>query len=687
MAKKDDIAFQSIVRSEIQSAVNYTDQELASDRVETMDFYLGEPFGNEQPGRSQVVMTEVADCIEMMMPSLMKIFTASGDFVRFAPRGPEDVQAAAQATEYVNFILNSDNNGFVVLHNMFKDALLFKMGVVKSYYDETETVTEDEYEGLTEDELTALLSDPDLEVVEQESRPLGEDVEMPDGSFMPAPMVYDIRVKRPQKDGRVRIENVPPEEFLFNRRAKSIDDCRFAAHRTKLSKSELISMGYDRKVVEEHAGYVDNDTVGEVQTRFEDVESGANDDTHDPSEQGVLYTEVYIRTDYDGDGIAELRRVCCLGSGYEVVKNEPYSMMPFSVVSPILMPHRMVGRSVAELLKDIQLIKSSLIRQQLDNVYLTNNARVAAVEGQVNLDDLTSNRPGGIVRMRAPGMVQPISPPSISQAAFPLMQYMDEVKQNRTGLTKASMGLDPDSLQSSTRAAVAATISASQQKIEMIARVFAETGVRHLMQSILKLVSQYQQQPRIVRLRNQFVPMDPQNWDTEFDTIVEVGLGTGDNDRRIAVLTQIAAKQEEILTKLGVVNPLCTLQQYRDTLGKIVELNGFKDSSAFFLSPDNLDPETQQKIQQRAGKQETPEDKVIALEKAKAQAEIENDRMKLQAEIEMKREKAAAELEIKRQEMEMKMQMRIREMQLEAELRGVEAISGVDVSTNLPRAQ
>lgn len=687
MAKKDDIAFQSIVRSEIQSAVNYTDQELASDRVETMDFYLGEPFGNEQPGRSQVVMTEIADCVEAMMPSLMKIFTASGDFVRFAPRGPEDVQAAAQATEYVNFILNSDNNGFVVLHNMFKDALLFKMGVVKSYYDETETVTEDEYEGLTEDELTALLSDPDLEVVEQESRPLGEDVEMPDGSVMPAPMVYDIRVKRTQKDGRVRIENVPPEEFLFNRRAKSIDDCRFAAHRTKLSKSELISMGYDRKVVEEHAGFVDNDTVGEVQTRFEDVESGANDDTHDPSEQGVLYTEVYIRTDYDGDGIAELRRVCCLGSGYEVVKNEPYSMMPFSVVSPILMPHRMVGRSVAELLKDIQLIKSSLIRQQLDNVYLTNNARVAAVEGQVNLDDLTSNRPGGIVRMRAPGMVQPISPPSISQAAFPLMQYMDEVKQNRTGLTKASMGLDPDSLQSSTRAAVAATISASQQKIEMIARVFAETGVRHLMQSILKLVSQYQQQPRIVRLRNQFVPMDPQNWDTEFDTIVEVGLGTGDNDRRIAVLTQIAAKQEEILTKLGVVNPLCTLQQYRDTLGKIVELNGFKDSSAFFLSPDNLDPETQQKIQQRAGKQETPEDKVIALEKAKAQAEIENDRMKLQAEIEMKREKAAAELEIKRQEMEMKMQMRIREMQLEAELRGVEAISGVDVSTNLPRAQ
>ena len=685
--KKDEVEFQSIVRNEIESAINYTDQELSAERVETMDYYMGEKFGNEQPGRSQVVMTEISDSIEMLMPSLLKIFTASGDFVRFAPRGPEDVEAAQQATDYVNFIMNSDNPGFVILHNMMKDSLLFKLGVVKTYFDQTETVTEDEYEGLTEDELTALLADENLEVIEQESRVLGEDQAMPDGTMMPAPMVFDVRVRRTQSDGRVKIENIPPEEFLYNRRAKSIEDCRFAAHRTRVSASELISMGYDQDLVERHAGFTEVDESGEVQTRFEDVESGSSDSTEDPSEQGVLYTEVYLRTDYDGDGIAELRRICCVGSSYEIVKNEPFGDMPFSVISPILMPHRMVGRSIAELLKDVQLIKSSLIRQQLDNVYLTNNARIAAVEGQVNLDDLTSNRPGGIVRMRAPGMVQPIAPPSISQAAFPLMEYMDSVKENRTGLTKASMGLDPDSLQSSTKAAVAATISASQQKIEMVARVFAETGIKHLMVSVLKLVQQYQQQPRIVRLRNKFVPMDPQNWDTEFDTIVEVGIGTGDNDRRIAVLTQIAAKQEEILTKLGVVNPLCTLQQYRDTLGKIVELNGFKDSSAFFLSPDNLDEETKQKIQERQSKKETPEDKVIALEKAKAQAEIENDRMKLQAEIEMKREKAAAELQIKREEMEMKMQMRMREMQLEAELRGVEAMSGVDVSSNLPRTQ
>ena len=684
MAKKDDIEFHNIVRNEIESAVNYHDTELSSDRIETMDYYLGEPFGNEMDGRSAVVSSDVADTIEAMLPSLMKIFTASGDFVRFAPRGPEDVEAAAQATDYVNFILNSDNNGFVILHNFLKDALLFKYGVVKSYYDETETVTEDSYVGLTEDELTALLADSDIKVVEQEMEPMGEDQVLPDGTTVPAPMAYDVRVKKTEHDGRVRVENIPPEEFLFNRRAKSMDDCRFAAHRTRMPASDLISMGYDRELVESNAGFGEVDD--ERQNRFEDLESGEEDSTLDPSQQSVLYTEVYLKTDYDDDGVAELRRVCCIGDGYEIVKNEPYGMMPFSVVSPILMPHRMVGRSVAELVKDLQEIKSSLLRQQLDNVYLTNNARTAAVEGQVNIDDLMSNRPGGVDRMRAPGMVQPITPPSINQMAFPLLQYIDQVKENRTGMTKASQGLDPDSLQSSTRAAVAATISASQQKIEMIARVFAETGIKHLMQSILRLVQTYQQGQRIVRLRNKFVPMDPQEWDTEFDTIIEVGIGTGDTEKRIAVLTQVAAKQEEILTKLGVANPLCTLQQYRDTLAKIIELNGFKDSSAFLLDPENLPPELQQKIQARHAEQKSPQEEAIELERAKIQAEIESDRMKMQAEIEMKREKAAAEMQLKREEMQMKMELRTQEMQMEAQLRGLEASTGIDISTNLPRA-
>ena len=670
-----ELEFEGIVRSEIESAINHHDTELSGQRVENLDYYMGEPFGNEIDGRSKVVSTEVADVIEMMMPSLMKIFTASGEFVRFAPRGPEDVEAAAQATDYVNFILSNDNNGFVTIHNVMKDALLFKLGVVKSYYDETENVTEENYEALSEDELTALVSDPDIEVT-------GQSATEQEDEF--APTLFDIKVKKTTRFGRVVIENIPPEEFLFSRRAKSMDDCTFAAHRTHLSVSDLVGMGYDQDEVESYAGAEEADS--ELQERFEDLESGAEKTTSDPSQRSVLFTEVYIKSDYDGDGIAELRRVVCLGPAYTVMENEPYDMMPFSVVSPILMPHRMVGRSVAELVKDLQEIKSALLRQQLDNIFATNNSRIAAVEGQGNMDDLMSNRPGGVVRMRAPGMVQPITPPAISQMTFPLLQYIDQVKETRTGLTRASMGLDPDSLQSSTRAAVSATISAAQQKIEMIARVFAETGIKHLMKTVLHLVQLYQQEARVIRLRNSFVQMDPQSWDAQFDTIVEVGLGTGDIEKRISVLGQVASKQEEILTKLGVANPLCTLKQYRDTLAKIIELNGFKDVSAFLLDPDDLPPELQAKIQARHSQQATPQDEVIALEKAKAQAEIESDRMKMQAEIEIKRERAALEMELKREELQLKMELRAQEMQMEAQLRGLEASTGLDISANLPRA-
>ena len=670
-----ELEFEGIVRSEIESAINHHDTELSGQRVENLDYYMGEPFGNEIDGRSKVVSTEVADVIEMMMPSLMKIFTASGEFVRFAPRGPEDVEAAAQATDYVNFILSNDNNGFVTIHNVMKDALLFKLGVVKSYYDETENVTEENYEALSEDELTALVSDPDIEVT-------GQSATEQEDEF--APTLFDIKVKKTTRFGRVVIENIPPEEFLFSRRAKSMDDCTFAAHRTHLSVSDLVGMGYDQDEVESYAGAEEADS--ELQERFEDLESGAEKTTSDPSQRSVLFTEVYIKSDYDGDGIAELRRVVCLGPAYTVMENEPYDMMPFSVVSPILMPHRMVGRSVAELVKDLQEIKSALLRQQLDNIFATNNSRIAAVEGQVNMDDLMSNRPGGVVRMRAPGMVQPITPPAISQMTFPLLQYIDQVKETRTGLTRASMGLDPDSLQSSTRAAVSATISAAQQKIEMIARVFAETGIKHLMKTVLHLVQLYQQAARVIRLQNSFVQMDPQSWDAQFDTIVEVGLGTGDIEKRISVLGQVASKQEEILTKLGVANPLCTLKQYRDTLAKIIELNGFKDVSAFLLDPDDLPPELQAKIQARHSQQATPQDEVIALEKAKAQAEIESDRMKMQAEIEIKRERAALEMELKREELQLKMELRAQEMQMEAQLRGLEASTGLDISANLPRA-
>lgn len=673
MAKMDEIEFQGIVRNEIEQALGHYDTEYSQDRIDAMDYYLGEPFGNEQPDRSQVVSTEVSDTIEHIMPSLMRIFTQSDDYVRFVPHGPEDVAIAEQASDYCNWVINNDNRGFEIMHNWFKDALILKSGIVKFYWDEIIEVETEEYEGLNEDELTMLIADPEVEVVSRDERTIGEDMEGPEGIIIPAPIIYDVKIKRTKNSGNVRIENVPPEEFLIGNRAKSLDDANFVAHRSTMTVSDLVSMGYERDEVEQYAGYTDLDISEERTSRFEDLETSAVSDSNDPTMRNVLVTECYIRSDYDGDGVAEFRRVLTVGNGYHILENEEFDHIPFAMLSPILMPHRAIGRSVAELVMDVQLIKSTLMRQLLDNIYNTNNSRVVAVEGQVNLDDLLTNRPAGIIRTRTAGAVQPLQVPDVSSSVFPALNYMDSVKEQRTGISRQSMGLDADSLQSTTATAVAAMQAASQGKIEMIARVFAETGVRALFRGILHLVTKYQNKEKIIRLRNQFVPMNPREWESSYDVQINVGLGTAQRDQQIAFLSQIAQKQEQVIMQMGLNNPMVSISQYRNTLAKIAELSGFKDATQFFAPSEQIEAALAQQAQ-AAAQQGPQQDPAIALEMQKMQAKMQMEQQKMQMEFDLKRENMAAELELRRQELEFERQLRLEQIR-----------SGLDASTNLPR--
>ena len=664
MAQMDELRFRSILQHEIQSAVNYYDSEFSADRSEVLDYYLGQPFGNEVPNRSQVVATEVSDTIEYIMPSLMKMFASSGDFVRFQPRGPEDVKAAEQATDLVNFAINEDNRGFTVLHNWFKDALLFKQGAVKFYWDETETVVNETYENLTEDEVTLLLDDPAVEVVSQEVIEMG--VVAADGQELPMDVRYNVEVNVKKRSGKVKIDNIPPEEMIFSRRATSLEDCGFIAHRTQVRAGDLIEQGYDEETVLAYAGYDDLDDEGERQARFEELESGDRFESHDPSMREVLVTEAYIRADFDGDNIPELRRVVALGDGVEILENEPFDHVPFALISPILMPHRMVGRSVAEMVMDLQMIKSTIMRQMLDNLYLTNNSRVAAVEGQVNLDDLLSSRPGGVVRTRAPGMVQPLAVPQIGGTAFSMLEYVDQVRDQRTGFSKASMGLDPSTLQSTTASAVNATIQGAQLKIEMIARVFAETGCRDLARGVLALLQKHQDEERVVRIRGEFVSIDPRAWVNGFDMSIDVGLGNGREDEKMSMLLQILGKQEQLLQQLGPNNPVVKPSQYVNTLKRIAEMAGFKDTSQFFNSGEEIDQALAQGQSEEQGNS----------------AEMQ----KLQAELQLKREKMQAELALEREKMQMEIELRRQELQAELQLRQQKLAYGGNVSDNLPRA-
>ena len=650
----DDGELQSVLRAEFDDARDYHTNQLGNERQKAGDYYLGAKFGNEQEGRSSVVSTEVADTIEYVMPSLMRIFASTDEAVRFMPRGPEDVEAAEQASEYVNWVLNNENAGFTILHNWFKDALLNKMGVVKFWWDEKVETSTEEYEGLSDPEFALLVSDQAVEVVEHEQKVLQAAVIDPMSGVMVSPQIvsHEVTVRRRRKYGCIKVDNVPPEEFFANKRARSLEDARFVAHRVEMTASDLIAMGYDRDMVESKAGATsDLETDAERNRRFADL---AKNDPADDSQRTVLVTECYARVDYDGDGIAELRRIVCFGEDMEVAANDPFDHIPFAVVSPILMPHKLVGRSLAELVMDLQLIKSTVLRQLLDNLYLSNNSRVVVVDGQVNLDDLLTNRPGGIVRSAAPGMVSPLSVPQIGQQAFGMLDYLDAVREQRTGINRASMGLDADKLQSTTAIAVQAQMSASQGKLEMIARVFAETGMRALFKGLLHLATKYENRPKIIRLRGKFVPMDPRNWKTEYDVSVNVGLGTGQTQERMQALMMVLGKQEQLLQQLGLQNPVVSPNQYLNTLKQLVQLAGFKDSGQFFAPQIDM----QAMAQQQGEKPPSPAD----LEMAKVQAKVQADQAKAANDIKMAQAKLAAEIKLREAELAAEMALKEREL-------------------------
>lgn len=698
MAKMDDKTFQSLVNDHMVDAVNYYDTEYAMDRAETLDYYLGEPFGNEVENRSQVVATEVSDTIEYIMPQLMKVFQSSDHFARFIAREPEDVKAAEQATDLVNYVINNDNNGFVNIYNWFKDALLFKIGVLKVFWEENIEVKEESYKNLTEDELTVLLDDPDVEVVSQSTNEVGvlrdapsddivedgepseeEIVEIAEDALdtenqIPLFTTFDVDIKRKKNSGRTKIMNVPPEEFLFSRRSVSLETADFVAHRSSMKVGDLVDLGYDYDTVLSHSGYNEIDNEAEVQQRFQDVEAGTRHDSkNDPTMHECLVTEMYLRADYNGDGIPELRRVLAIGESNFILENEAFDHIPFCILSPILMPHRMVGRSVAEMVKDLQLIKSTILRQLLDNMYLTNNSRVGVVEGQVNLEDLLSARPGNIVRMRAPGMVQPLAVPQIGAAGFNMLEYIDQVRDQRTGFSKASLGIDPKALQSTTAAAVNSTIQGAQLKTEMIARVFAETGCKDLAKIVMLLCQKHMMKGRIIRIRNEYVSVDPRAWDNEFDISVEVGLGNGKEDDKMRMLLQVAGKQEQLIGQLGMNNPVVKPSQYVNTLNKIIEMAGFKDTSQFFNNAEQIDQILAQQQQAAQGQ-------------GGASQEFELERQKLQADIALEREKMLLEVQLEREKFEQQLALRREELQAELDLRQQKISLGGDVSTNLPSA-
>lgn len=647
-----DDELQGIVGKEIEDAIDYSDNWVSPYRATATEYYRGDPFGDEEEGRSQVVSMDVRDTVQAIMPSLMRIFHSTDRTVEYAPQGPEDVAAAKQATEYANYIINRDNNGFLHTHAAFKDALIRKVGVLKCYWDDQTKFETHDLTGLDDNALAALMSDPAAEIDIVASEPFGEPSFDPmTGEMLPAPMMHAVRVTYTHPDGRVKLEAVPPEEFLISREAKSLEDADYVAHRRILTVSELVAMGYDYdEVVKMSSAHEDMATNIERTTRNRALNNEMNE-RHDPAMKKVLYVENYIKVDYDQDGIAELRKICTAGDGNKILMNEPCAIVPFATFCPDPEAHDFYGMSTADAVMDIQRIKSSIMRNTLDSLAMSIHPRVAIVEGMVNIEDVMNNEVGAIIRQRAAGQVQPMSMPFVGQQAFPVLQYMDEIKEARTGISKASAGLDAGALQSSTASAVQATVSAAQQHIELIARIFAETGMKQLYKIVLHLITTHQDRPRMVRLSNEFVPIDPRVWNADMDVSINVALGRGTDTERMMMLRQIAEMQKEAMSTMGPINPLTDMAKLSNTLKAMTELAGFKDVSQFWSDPAQFQPPQQE---------EKPDinEQLIAVQIQQIQADIQ----KKAAELQLEREKMIMEDDRKRDELDAELFVKAEEM-------------------------
>jgi hypothetical protein len=622
---------QAVVSSYISDAIQYIDDDISPVRAESTRYYRGDPFGNEIDGRSQVVSRDVRDSVQAVLPSMMRVFFGSEKVVEFVPRNANDMAMSEQATDYLNYIVRQDNDAIAIFYSVFKDALMNKGGFVKWWWDDSIEVQTHTFEGLDEGALGLILQEEGVEAVSVEGRPAPgipqEQMQQMEAQGQPAPQIYDVEIKRRRKRNQVKIETMPPEEFFVDAAATSLDDAMVVGHRTMSTVSDLVALGYDRDMLDDHLSdefaFVDSD---EYSARYSNTEMPGPVSAYE--RRRVLYTEAWCYIDYDGDGIAELRRVCTVGNNYEVVNNEPADSIPFAMFACDPEPHVFFGSDIADLTKDIQRVKSAVLRGMLDSLSFALYPRTGVVEGMVNIDDVMNPEVGSIIRMRQPGMVQQLDVPFLGKDAFPMIQYLDAMKEARTGQTAASQGLDPDVLQSTTKAAVTATIKGAEQHLEMMARLFADSFKR-MFKGILKLVITHQDRERIVRLRDEWVPIDPRVWDSTMDCSVSVGLGVGTTDERLAVLNQVVLQQKEVLEKLGPSNPLVGLGQFRNTLAKMLEISGYPDSNQFFKPlPLDYEPPPPQEPPKPS-----PEEMLLQAQMADIQsrAQIEQEKLQLAA--------------------------------------------------------
>lgn len=652
MPQLSDRELLAIVDQEFESAIGAPGGEIAEERARAWDFYLSKPLGNEIEGESQVVTSDVADVVDGIMPSLLRIFTTADNLVSFDPVGPEDVEAAAQESDYVNYVFFKENPAFLILYEWFFDALVQKNGIVKAWWDESEEVTTESYEGLSDVELLNLMNDPELEPLERAER---EAETIDEAGQIVRATVHDIKFRRTAKRGRVRVAVVPPDEYRISADANSLDptNARMEGHEREVTRSELLEMGFDPELVDSLPAEGSDLLRSSERIARLDKTDEMDDAPHDRSQDKIRLREAYIRVDYDGDGKSELRQVFTAGN--KILSNEDIDRKPFHVISPQPLPHKHFGRATAEKVMDVQEVNTTLLRQTLGNLYHSNNPGHAVWEAAMTentLDDLLTTRVGRIARFGRPVSESwaPITVPFTANHTFAMLEYFDKVKRDRTGIRSDGEGLSPEALKHIQTTVLSQAVDLSKMKIEAIARIFAETGIKSLFLHIHELLLKHQDKTKVVLLRNKWVPVNPSQWRTRYDMTVNIGLGIGTREQNLLHLEAIWSKQKDII-EAGGMNLLVKPQHVYRTAAEFVKNANLKQPEMFFQDPGDAEgpPPNQEQIrlqqqqQQLAAHQQQLEQRRQQLDAQKQQLERERIILEHQREVAEIQRKAEAD--------------------------------------------
>lgn len=582
MAKMDDAILLGIIDAE---EYGVDDSQLNYDRDRALDYYYGRAVGDLAvsaiPEDSRYVSRDVADTIDWIMPALMKTFLAGDDIVTFAPRSKEDVPAAEQETDYINHIISDLNPVYEIFSTWFDDALIQKNGYTYAYWDTQKDIEEERYTGLMMDQITMLTQDDDVEIVESKEVQVGDDE-------MGQPiMAYDVVLKRTNTKGKICIENIPPEliKVSWRHRKVRLQEATFVGFDAHMSLSDLREAGFD---VDDDISDIVTSGVNTEETslayrnRFSITGYNQHQDTNDPAAKVVRVRYRWMRVDFDGDGIAELRYLILIGK--EILLNEKADIIPIAAITPRIVSHNHIGRSVEEVVSDLQELKTKLIRGLINNVHLANNGRYGVDQNIVNLDDMMVSRPGGMVRVDGPpaGSIVPLQHQMLGAPVMGALEMVDGIRETRTGVTKYNMGQDAGNL-NKTATGISIINAAANQRIEWIARTFAETGVKELFGIVHSLIRKHQDKEAVVRLRNQWVSIDPREWKKRNDMTVSVGLGSINRQEQSGGIMRLGQLQKEAF-QAGIVSPENIFNMAEEFTKSI----GFKDVEKFFTRPENM---------------------------------------------------------------------------------------------------